>query len=108
MMNKYNKLVRDKIPDIILSHGETPLTRILNDDEYKEFLNNKLLEEVDEYLKSGELEELSDVLEVIRAISKVKGYTFEDVLNIMEEKKSKRGGFDEKIFLIEVANQKSK
>jgi predicted house-cleaning noncanonical NTP pyrophosphatase (MazG superfamily) len=106
-MIQYNKLVRDKIPDIISSNGEEPITRILNDEEHKEMLDKKLLEEVKEYLESGEVEELADILEVIRGICTIKKMSFDYVLKLMELKKEKRGGFDNKVFLIEVNNKKS-
>jgi predicted house-cleaning noncanonical NTP pyrophosphatase (MazG superfamily) len=106
MSQIYNKLVRDKIPEIILSHGEEPITRILSDDEHLSMLNAKLLEEIKEYLECFEFEELADILEVIRGIAKTRGKTLEDIMSIMDEKRVKRGGFDEKIFLIEVTDQK--
>lgn len=106
-MNQYNKLVRDKIPDIIEKNGDIPTTRILNDEEYILMLNKKLLEEAKEYLESNQIEELADILEVIRSICKTKNVTLENIIKIMEEKKDKRGGFDNKIFLIETTNKKS-
>lgn len=107
MSQIYNKLVRDKIPDIIRNNGENPVTRTLSDEEHQLMLNKKLLEEVNEYLESGSSEELADILEVIRGISNIKSIGFDQVLAIMEEKKRKRGGFDEKIYLIEVTKEKS-
>lgn len=101
MTQIFNKLVRDKIPDIIIANGEVPVTRVLSTEEHQLMLNNKLLEEVKEYLESGEPEELADILEVVRGISNVKGLGFEAILKIMEEKHAKRGGFDDKVFLIE-------
>jgi predicted house-cleaning noncanonical NTP pyrophosphatase (MazG superfamily) len=70
-------------------------------------LNKKLLEEVNEYLESGDSEELADILEVVRGISKAKGITFDEILNIMDRKHAKRGGFDNKVFLIETTKEKS-
>jgi predicted house-cleaning noncanonical NTP pyrophosphatase (MazG superfamily) len=107
MSQIYNKLVRDKIVDKIKLNGEEPVIRILGDEEHKLMLNNKLVEEVHEYLLSGEPEELADILEVVRGIAKAKGMSFDELLNLMEQKKELRGGFDEKIFLIEVKNEKS-
>ncbi|MDD2469323.1 MAG: nucleoside triphosphate pyrophosphohydrolase [Bacilli bacterium] len=108
MSQNYNKLVRDKIPDIIMSNGEFPVTKILNDEEYTLMLNQKLEEEVKEYLESGSPEELADILEVIRSIGITKCLTLDDILKIMEDKKAKRGGFDERILLVEVTNKKSR
>jgi predicted house-cleaning noncanonical NTP pyrophosphatase (MazG superfamily) len=106
MTQIYNKLVRDRIPEIILSHDEKPITRILDDEEYKRMLDDKLLEEVKEYLTDDTAEELADILEVIRSICETKNLSFDQLLEMMEHKKEKRGGFDNKIFLIEVESQK--
>jgi len=98
----YNKLVRDRIPEIIKKNGGEPKTRILGDEEYKKMLDEKLLEEVHEYLKDDNVEEIADIYEVIKAILKYKETTYEDLEKIALEKKIKRGGFEEKIFLEEV------
>lgn len=98
-MEVYNKLVRDKIPEIIESNNEKPVTRILSDEEAIKYLNAKLLEETNEYLADENIEELADILEVFHGILKAKNIKFEDVENIRIQKKNKRGGFDKKIFL---------
>lgn len=98
----YNKLVRDNIPEIIKKNGGEPKTRILGNEEYKKMLDEKLLEEVNEYLKDNNIEEIADIYEVIKAILKYKKSTFEDVEKTALEKKIKRGAFEEKIFLEEV------
>ena len=100
-MKKYNKLVRDKIPEIIRSKGENCNTRILSDKEYLMELNTKLQEELREYLESGDVEELADMEEVLRAILDVKNVNYEDFENIRQSKVDKRGAFKEKIFLID-------
>lgn len=97
---KYNKLVRDRIPDMILKEGYVPKTRILSDEEYLHELDKKLSEEVKEYQQSKEIEELADILEVIYAISQARGYSVDELLRIKAEKQAERGGFDKKIFLI--------
>ena len=56
-MKIYNKLVRDRIPEIILKDNELPTTRILDDEEYIKELNRKLQEEVNEYLENDNIEE---------------------------------------------------
>ena len=103
MERTFNKLVRDNIPDKILSNGEEVVTRILDDSEYEEELYKKLLEETDEVIcaKSEDevLEELADVLEVIQAIAKLNGKTIEDVIETANQKRQKRGGFEKRIFL---------
>lgn len=101
MTKTYNKLVRDKIPKIIESSGNTCTTRILSDEEYIEMLDKKLNEECDEYQADKNIEELADMLEVIYAIAKAKGTSIEELEKIRLEKAENRGGFDEKILLIE-------
>ena len=98
-MKIYNKLVRDNIPDIIKSDNKTFLTKVLDDEEYLSSLNTKLQEEMKEYLESGEVEELADLEEVLRAILDVKKVSYEDFEKIRLEKVSKRGAFKKKIFL---------
>ncbi|MDD2434787.1 MAG: nucleoside triphosphate pyrophosphohydrolase [Bacilli bacterium] len=98
-MKVYNKLVRDKIPDIIKKDNGEPITRILNDEEYLLELNKKLKEELDEYLEEGSIEELADMAEVMRAIIELKKITFEDFEEVRLIKVKKRGAFKERIFL---------
>lgn len=101
----YNKLVRDKIPNIIKEKKETPVVKILDDLEYKEALEKKLYEEYQEVIEaSGEdrVEELADVLEIIKALAKLENKTLEDVIKVANKKVDKRGGFEEKIFLEKV------
>ena len=105
MEKTYNKLVRDNIPDIIKNNGETPITRILTNEEYKQELEKKLYEEYQEVLESsGEdrVEELADMLEVIKALAKLENKCLEDIINIANQKNSKRGSFNDKIFLEKV------
>ena len=101
MTKTYNKLVRDKIPKIIETSGNTCTTRILSDDEYIEMLDKKLNEECAEYHADKNIEELADMLEVIYAIAKAKGTSIEELEKVRLEKAENRGGFDEKILLIE-------
>ena len=105
----YNKLVRDKIPKIIEDNGEKPIIRILSDDEYKKELEKKLLEELNEVISSnGEdrIEELSDMLEVMTSLAELEGRTMDDVVKTAKIKKKKRGGFDNRIYLIGVESEK--
>lgn len=99
----YNKLVRDNIPNIIEQDNETPFTRILDDSEYRTELYRKLTEECNEVLtsKSSEetLEELADVLEIIRSIAELENKKLDDVIEIANKKRTKRGGFEKRIFL---------
>ena len=101
----YNKLVRDNIPEIIKSNGEVPITRILDNDEYKIELERKLLEEYNEVLKSSgddRIEELADMLEVMISIAELENKSLEDIINVCEEKRKKRGGFEKKLYLEKV------
>ena len=98
-MKIYNKLVRDNIPQIIKLSGKTCKTRVLSDDEYVEQLNAKLREELAEYLQSGEVEELADIVEVARALAIAKGVTVEDFDAIRAQKANKNGAFTQKLFL---------
>ena len=98
---KYNKLVRDKIPEIIRGKGETPITHIANDEEYWNKLKEKLTEEVNEFFKESNPEELADILEVIYAICDYLKISKEDLEKIREEKAEKRGAFEKKIILDE-------
>ncbi|MFI8577545.1 phosphoribosyl-ATP pyrophosphohydrolase [Rossellomorea aquimaris] len=102
----YNKLVRDKIPQIIESNGKEFSTTVLNDEDYIKYLKEKAYEELDEYCAAETdveaVEELADLLEVIGALAKQHGSTFEDVEAVRKDKAEKRGGFQDKVFLIEV------
>lgn len=99
-MKTYNKLVRDKIPEIIKNNGANTInTKILSDEEYLKALNTKLVEELNEYLSSGEIEELADLEEVLRAILDAKNTSYSDFEQIRINKVNKRGAFKDKIFL---------
>lgn len=105
MERVYNKLVRDKIPEIIEGKNETPVTRILDDDEYKLELEKKLYEEYKEVIESsGEdrLFELADMIEVIKSLALLSGKTLEDIIELANGKRNKRGGFEKKVFLEKV------
>ena len=100
-MKVYNKLVRDKIPDIIKEKDNRDcVTEVLDDEKYLEELNKKLQEELKEYLESGEVEELADIEEVLRAILKTKKVSYENFEKVRKDKVEKRGAFDKMIFLI--------
>ena len=101
-MKIYNKLVRDKIPEIIAASGKKSEIRIAKKEEHTEFLEKKLQEEVDEYLEDKNLEELADVMEVLFGLAKNLGYSEEELLNKRAWKKDERGGFDKGILLEKV------
>lgn len=98
----YHKLVRDRIPEIIEADGKTCVTEILPDEQYLEMLDAKLNEELAEYQESKSLEELADLLEVIRAVAVARGWTWEQLEQTRQEKAAQRGGFEKKILLKEV------
>lgn len=98
-MKVYNKLVRDKIPEIMINGGSKPVIHILNDAEYLTELHKKLLEEVNEYLLDNNIEELADIMEVFYAILRAKHIDVEELEKVRLSKANKRGVFDEKIFL---------
>lgn len=99
---EYNKLVRDKIPEIIESNNEEAIYRYLSDNEFKEYLKLKLSEELNEILSSKNnietLEEVADLLEVIKFYLKVHNYTLEDALNMCEIKNEKKVHLIKKYF----------
>lgn len=101
----YNKLVRDRIPDIIESKGEVPVIRILSDEDYKAELERKLNEEYREMLYSSgrdRLGELADMMEVIKHLAKAEGADLDEIIALSEEKCAERGAFAQKIFLEKV------
>lgn len=98
-MKTFNKLVRDKIPEIIEADGRTCKTHILTDEEYLAALEEKLNEEVAEYQKDKNLEEMADVLEVLQAICIARGYSLVELEILRKKKANDRGGFSKKIFL---------
>ena len=99
---KYHKLVRDKIPIIIEKQGKTCVTEVLSQDAYIQMVDEKLNEELAEYQESKSLEELADLLEVMEAAVIARGYTWEELLQVRDEKRQKRGGFQKRILLKEV------
>lgn len=99
----FNKLVRDKIPEIIENNNEVAVTKILDNKEFIKELKTKLLEEYNEVINANKeniLEELADMLEVIDAIAQTENKTLEDIIKIKELKKEKRGAFKKRILLI--------
>ena len=105
MTKTYNKLVRDRIPEIIEASGAECKTEILSDEKYLEMIDAKLDEELAEYHKDQNIEELADLLEVVRAATIARGYTLEELEAVRAKKADKRGGFEKKIFLIDVTDE---
>ncbi|RKN84077.1 nucleoside triphosphate pyrophosphohydrolase [Paenibacillus ginsengarvi] len=109
-MPVYNKLVRDHVPSAIAANGKSFRTRRLSEAEYAQALKTKLREEADEYARARDdleaLEELADMLEVIRALSAVHGAGWERLESIRFRKAEARGGFEERLFLLDVDDSK--
>lgn len=95
----HNKLVRDRIPEIIGASGKTCATRILDDAAYIAALDAKLTEELAEYHADGSMEELADLLEVMMAVAAARGHDFAEVEAIRQRKAEQRGGFAGRIWL---------
>ena len=100
----HNKLVRDRIPEIIEQSGKTCAIRILPEHEYLAALDAKLQEELNEYQQDKSMEELADLLQVMMAVAEARGYDFAQVEAIRQEKAKKRGGFRDRIFLESVSD----
>jgi len=100
-MTKYNKLVRDRIPEIIKSKGGVPVTHFANDAEYWHKLKEKLQEETDEFMKAENIEEMADILEVIDAILDYKKFDKDELQKVKNNKSEERGKFKDKIVLDE-------
>ncbi|WP_142828603.1 nucleoside triphosphate pyrophosphohydrolase [Planococcus soli] len=102
----YNKLVRDAIPEVIEKTGKEFSTRILGEVEYEAEVKKKLSEELEEYKEAATneeaIEELADILELLHAATKIHGSSFEELEGVRQAKAEKRGGFEKRIFLIEV------
>ena len=96
----YNKLVRDKIPEIIRANGEVPHCRVLDREEFISCLEKKLDEEVGEYHRDRNAEELADILEVVFALADSIGCSREELMDIYQRKHEARGGFRDRIFLV--------
>ena len=100
-MKIYNKLVRDKITDIIETDGRIAKYRILDENEYRRELNKKLQEEVKEYLEDNNVEELADIVKVIYGILNSTDVSIKEFEKIRINKQEKRGAFEKKIYLEE-------
>ena len=108
MEKKYNKLVRDGIPEFIKNEGREAVYHILSDREFEEALNKKLFEEVQEVVDATgreRIEELADIYELIRTIAELHDSSMENVARLANKKKKERGAFEEKIFLEKVIEE---
>lgn len=106
-MIKYDKLVRDKIPEIIENSGKKSITEVLDFDTYIKYLDKKLDEELAEYQKDKSIEELADLLEVIYAVCKARGHSVKELEEVRKNKALKRGGFEKRLLLKGVIEDES-
>lgn len=102
---QHNKLVRDLIPEIIQTAGKTCVTEVLSDEAYLRMIDAKLDEELAEYHKDQSIEELADLIEVIYAATRARGYTLEQLEAVRAEKAAKRGSFEKRLLLKEVIEE---
>lgn len=100
----YQKLVRDRIPQIIEENGGKAEIRILSDEEYRSYLEAKLDEETQEYHRDKNVEELADILEVVYALAEAIGSDKDALMAAYQKKHDARGGFEKKILLIASEN----
>jgi len=100
-MTKYNKAIRDSIPEIIKNSGKSCDVKTLSDSDFLKELESKLSEELQEYRDSKSVEELADVIEVIHRISELRGISVDDLEQIRLEKTRKNGKFQKNLFLID-------
>jgi predicted house-cleaning noncanonical NTP pyrophosphatase (MazG superfamily) len=98
---KYNKLIRDKIPEILENKGVKFKIHIAKNKEYWEKLKEKLGEEFDEFKKNEDIEEMADIIEVIDAICVFKKFGKKKLIDLKNKKLKERGGFKKKIILEE-------
>lgn len=98
---KYNKLIRDNIPEIIAAKGGHSVTHVATAEEYVIKLKEKLGEEVAEYLKDNEVEELADILKVVQALAELEGMTAQQLEDVRQKKSDERGSFSKHLILEE-------
>ncbi len=106
-MTRYDKLVRDRIPELVEADGENPITHRADDAEYRRRLREKLIEEAEEVAESGDPEELADVLAVVEAIRAFEGIDPDRLAALQREKRERRGGFGDRIVLERVEGDES-
>lgn len=102
---KYNKLIRDRIPEIIESSGKIAVVRKTEGEELLNLLNRKLFEELNEYEESGEMEELADLVEVVQAILDYKNISIEEFNTLRNKKNIEKGVFEKGLLLMEVVEE---
>jgi predicted house-cleaning noncanonical NTP pyrophosphatase (MazG superfamily) len=99
MTKMYNKLVRDKIPEIIAAEGKIAKTKVLNNEEYVEALIAKLYEEYEEFKADRTVDELADIQEVLLALAEASNIPASELAKVMAQKAVDRGAFKKRIYL---------
>ena len=102
---KYNKLIRDNIPEIIRASGKECVVRAMDDGDFLKMADLKLTEELEEYLESGSVEELADLMEVIYAAAEARGTTPSELEEIRKVKAERNGTFKKKLLLTAVRGE---
>lgn len=97
------KLVRDKIPDMMMEQGKSVEIRIASDNEYEAALIKKLQEEVAEFIHDRNIEEIADIVEVLRCYAEHKGVDWDAVKEIRHKKNEERGSFKKRLLLMKVS-----
>ena len=100
-MPVYNKIVRDKIPDIIKNENRKCNIKILSEKDAVNLLSQKILEEADEFIKEPSKEEMADIFEILHSIIKKYNWNYDEIEKIRINKANKNGSFDKNIFLID-------
>jgi len=106
-MKIYNKLVRDRIPEIIEKADKVAAYRHLDDLEFREALRAKVVEEAEELAAASEdtlPTELADLAEVFDAVLRAYNVTNEDLQALRAERNAERGCFEKRIFLESVSD----
>ena len=96
------KIVRDRIPEIIISSGKQPVYEVVSLEDAIAGLENKLFEELNEYMADHSLEEMADLLEVMHGILYLKGIEWNKLEDVRIKKRSERGGFENRLMLKDI------
>ena len=99
-MKTYDKAIRDGIPDIVRAEGKRCVVAQVSDDEFLGYMEEKLFEELHEYIESKSPEELADLLEVIYRVAELKGMDIDELETLRKKKRRERGGFTKNFILV--------
>jgi len=103
MLQEHNKLVRDRIPEIIRKSGIKCQAVTLSEIEYRQALRQKLIEEAQEAATANNADlviEIADLLEVVDALLKSYGIPYNRVRLERDKKRASKGDFDNKTMLL--------